>query len=121
MRSPATRAGYKEILDEFKGESGLEPANEEDSVVDDALVRWMNQEFIRGARSWRGERLLAALMAIHSCFSRIGSRKLPRAFRALKEWRVLSPPYSRVPEDWAVWCALAIEMARDGNFLVGCY
>ena len=119
MRSPATRAGYKAIMDEFVTFSGARPDQETDKEVDHKLVKWMNLEFFRGARSWRGERLMAALMAIYSSFSRTGSRKAPRAFRALKGWRILSPTYSRVPEDWPVWCAMAIEMARDSNFLMG--
>ena len=119
MRSPATRVGYKEILDEFKGFSAVDPEQEIDAELDDKLVQWMNLEFLRGARSWRGERLMAALMAIRSCFSRSGSRKVPRAFRALRGWRVLCPTYSRVPEDWPVWCAMAMELARDSNYLLG--
>jgi len=119
MRSPATRAGYKAIMDESVTLSGARPDQETDKEVDHKLVKWMNLEFFRGARSWRGERLMAALISIYSSFSRTGSRKAPRAFRALKGWRILSPTYSRVPEDWPVWCAMAIEMARDSNFLMG--
>ena len=51
-------------------------------------------------------------MALYSCYSKSGCRRLPRAFRCLRGWRLLSPSSSRRPWDWPVWAALAVELCR---------
>ena len=68
--------------------------------LDDKITEYMNEMFAQGHRSWKGEKLVAAVMALESSYSRHGSKGLPRAMRALKGWRSLSPSYSRSPHAW---------------------
>lgn len=81
----------------------------------------MNQEYERGQQSWRGEKLVAAIMPVDKSYSRNGWRKLPRGLRCFRGWRLLCPTTSRILHTWLVWAALAIELVRLGYpaFAVG--
>jgi hypothetical protein len=50
--------------------------------------------------------MLAGLMRRLPEFNKTGSRKVPRAWRALKGWRKLCPSRSRGPYPLAIWAAL---------------
>ena len=54
-----------------------------DEEVDAALVSFMNKAFLAGLQSWNGERLLAALLFYWPEFSKLGVRRIPRAWRVL--------------------------------------
>ena len=66
-----------------------------DDEVDAALVDYMNWLWLQGHRPWRGERLMAAMLALHPAYNKTGSRKLPRAWRGLQGWRRICPGGSR--------------------------
>ncbi|CAK0812006.1 unnamed protein product [Prorocentrum cordatum] len=83
------------------------------------LVEYMNEEFLKGVKAWRGEKLLAGLMFFHPDFGRLGGLHLPRSLRCLKGWKKLSPSRSRKPLVFAIWAALAVELCRLGAPLVG--
>eukprot|EP00974_Lingulodinium_polyedra_P052248 5027189-Lingulodinium_polyedra.AAC.1 len=56
-------------------------------------------------------------------YGRAGSARLPRARRALKGWRLLSPVKTRKPAPWPAWTALAWRLverrqARAAVFLL---
>eukprot|EP00959_Pyramimonas_sp_CCMP1952_P115249 2409097-Pyramimonas_sp.AAC.1 len=50
------------------------------ALTDAALVEYMNHMFFRGEQAFRGEMLLAAVMARSPEFSRVGLSKMPRAW-----------------------------------------
>ncbi|CAK0810350.1 unnamed protein product, partial [Prorocentrum cordatum] len=114
----ATRARYQMHVDELIAFADKRNAPlVEDAGVDDCIAKWMNAEFSEGRRAWRGESMLAAVMFTFPGFSRNGSRKLPRAFRCLRRWRILGPPMSRTPLPWPTWAALALQLVRHGHGL----
>ncbi|CAK0810365.1 unnamed protein product, partial [Prorocentrum cordatum] len=89
------------------------------ALLDAALVEYMNHMFFRGEQAFRGEKLLAAVMARSPEFSRVGISKMPRAWRCLKGWRRLTPGRSRKPAPLPVWCGIAVEFARRGMLAMG--
>lgn len=52
--------------------------------IDMEIVGWMNVEYAKGHKPWRGEKLVASLMALAPTCSKHGTIKLARSFRALK-------------------------------------
>ena len=81
----------------------------------------MNACFWQGHQAHRGEKLLASFMHSNPSFGRLGSRKLPRSWRALKGWRRLCPSHSRRPWPLAVWCVIACELRRMGHTRMAVY
>jgi integrase len=104
----ATRERYLATLRRFntfatsKGRA-VQGAEETDA----ALVEWFEDCFFKGEMPSTGETALAALMHIMPAYGRHGAAKLPRAWRALQGWRLLSPVRTRRPVPWPVWAALA--------------
>ncbi|CAK0800111.1 unnamed protein product, partial [Prorocentrum cordatum] len=101
------------------GISYLEKSLPELKELDGQLVEYMNEEFLKGVKAWRGEKLLAGLMFFHPDFGRLGGLHLPKSLRCLKGWKKLSPSRSRKPLVFAIWAALAVELCRLGAPLVG--
>ena len=77
----------KQLLDFVKRQN---LAFKEDKEIDAGIVKFMNRCFWLGEQAHKGEKLLAAFMHERPDFGRLGSRKLPRSWRALKGWRRLS-------------------------------
>ncbi|CAE7628065.1 pksN [Symbiodinium sp. CCMP2592] len=98
------------LLHDFVKRQGLPFRTDEQ--VDAAIVKFMNACFWKGHQAHKGEKLLASFMHSNPSFGRLGSRKLPRSWRALKGWRRLCPAHSRRPWPLAVWCAIACELRR---------
>ena len=75
----------------------------------------MKFEFLKGVKSWRGEKLAAGIMFFHPDYGRQGGLYLPRSLRCLKGWKKLSPSRSRKPLVFAIWAAIAVELCRLGS------
>ncbi|CAK0877880.1 unnamed protein product [Prorocentrum cordatum] len=87
-----TRKQYQAELDrwqEFASLGDLKLVSDE--KVDEMLVRFFERDFFLGEQAHRGTKLLAALMHAEPGFGRRGSRRVPRAWRALKGWGRLAP------------------------------
>ena len=80
---------------------------DEPEETDNAMVRFFNEKFMAGAPPTHGEYVLASWMHFRPKFGRMGSCRLPRAWRALRGWKKLSPHRSRRPEAIPIWCAVA--------------
>ena len=52
-------------------------------ILDADLLSWMNVQFAAGHQAWRGEKLIAAIMALAPSCSKHGWVKLPKSLRAL--------------------------------------
>ena len=120
LRNKNTRSEYVKSLAEFQAGFGRDLGKETDEAVDDASTSYMNRCYMEGSRARKGERLVAALMALKPLLSRAGWRRWPRTLRALG-WRILSPSLSRKPWDYAVWAGAATELVRMGEPLMANY
>ena len=76
-------------------------------------MKYFNQAFLGGRQADFGEKTLASLLDLFPEFGRVGSRKLPRAWRCLKGWRKLPPP--RLP----VWAGVVSRLIEAGHALKG--
>lgn len=98
---------------------GVKP--ELDESVDDALARYFTDAFFSGKHPTLGEQTAAGLMALWPEFSMSGGRRIPRAWRALKGWRRLTPMVSRKPLPWPLWAAVAHRLCRRGQRAMAIY
>ena len=86
-----------------------------DAEVDSALVKMFIQRFLEGEGSHTGDYILAAFIDRVPEFGKLGSRKIPRAWRCLKGWRKLCPSRSRLAYPLAVWCRISWRMVVRGH------
>ncbi|CAK0860615.1 unnamed protein product [Prorocentrum cordatum] len=87
----------------------------DDSVVDSALVSYLNGLYQAGTHLSWAEKLMAGVLHFNPDFSRYGARRLPRGWRCLRAWRRLEPPRTRKPWALALWCAMAWRMKARGS------
>ena len=93
--------------------------------VDTSMVKYFNIMFLIGKQPTFGEYTLAAWMHTDPNYSRLGSQKLPRAWRAVRGWKKLSPHRTRRPQSMPIWAAMAWRMVvhherQMGVFLLTC-
>jgi len=83
-------------------------------ALDLALLVWFEERFFEGDESNEAGKLLAA---IRHCRVDLASTpgSLPRASRAAKGWRRLSPLWSRLPIPWEVAALMATRMLNRGR------
>ena len=92
-----------------------------DEIVDESLVRFFTKEYFSGGHPSRGERTMAGLMMLEPSFSTSGHQKLPRAWRALRGWRRLTPTVTRKPMPWPFWCGVATLLAKKHHLGMGVF
>ncbi|CAE8724300.1 unnamed protein product [Polarella glacialis] len=92
-----------------------------DAQTDEALVKYFNQEYPAGSQSHLGNRVMAAFLDRFPEYGRLGSRKTPRAWRALKGWRKLTPGKSRKAHALAVWAAISWRMVVRQQVLMAIF
>ena len=126
LEQHAVRASTRQIyttalaqLTEFAATAGL-PLQHADEV-DAVFVQFFEQAYFAGSQPHVGERALAAWLHHHPSYGRLGGDHLPRAWRALKGWRVLSPTVPRRPVPWPVWCAFAWRLCCRGQTAMAVY
>ena len=83
-----------------------------DTVVDEELVGRIQHLFEKGHQPSRGEVLLASVLHFWPEFGRLGTRTIPRSWRALRGWRRLCPARSRSPHALAIWSGISVEFLR---------
>jgi len=76
---------------------------------------------VTGHPAHKGDKILAAFMHQNVSYSRHGSQRLPKAYRAMKGWRRLSPGSSRKAFPLPVWSAIACEMKRRDHTQMALY
>ena len=85
---PGTADGYRAEVRRFVAWADqLALRLQQDDEIDRALSSYMTTCVLEGEHSWHGERLLAGLMFLDPSFSRLGGRKIARAWRSLKDHR----------------------------------
>ncbi|CAK0823925.1 unnamed protein product, partial [Prorocentrum cordatum] len=92
-----------------------------DSVVDSALVSYLNGLYQAGTHLSWAEKLMAGVLHFNPDFSRYGARRLPRGWRCLRAWRRLEPPRTRKPWALALWCAMAWRMKARGSLQMAAF
>ena len=115
VRRPA-RLQYQHYLDRWvRFCDAKEMSMRTDAEVDSALVVYFNHCFLTGRQAYEGEKTMAALMDKVPEFSKLGTRKAPRAWRCLQGWRRLTPGRTRRPLPLAVWAAIATGLCQRGH------
>ena len=74
---------YLHMLGMFSASTPLSQSTDQEKM-DQLLVDWVNAEFIKGHRPWKGEKALAALMALVTAYGKGGPLSLPRVGRCMK-------------------------------------
>jgi hypothetical protein len=92
-----------------------------DGQTDEALVGYFNKEYLAGSQSHLGNRVMAAFLDRWPEFGRLGKRKTPRAWRALKGWRRLTPGKSRKAHALPVWAAITWRMVMRRQARMGIF
>ena len=113
---PRTWATYKRmVLDflDFADEKKYQLLRAED--VDQALVDKLTEMFFEGYDHGVGVYLVVGWQAIFPRYGRAGDLFLPRSLRALKGWRRLGPPRSRVGVLFFVIAGIAALLIRAGH------
>ncbi|CAK0803320.1 unnamed protein product, partial [Prorocentrum cordatum] len=103
---------YQSVLVEFRAFSktlGLRLKAAQD--YDEAAVEWAHHAFFDGGDAQEGTRLKAVLLHYYPRLLSVAG--LPRFSRALKGWRRLVPPRSRLPLPWEVACAVANKLVAN--------
>jgi hypothetical protein len=86
--------------------------------VDVALNAKLNEMFLEGMDIALGSKLVAGWQHFFPRYGRHGDYSLPRALRALKGWRRLGPPRSRVGITFFEVAAIAARLCQTGYFLM---
>ena len=88
---------------------------DDEQALDTALVRYFNELYRRGEQHHRGEKVLATLMHHKAEYGRLGAKKIPRAWRALKGWRKLTPAAPYPPIHWRSGPQWPVGWPREGG------
>ncbi|CAK0876757.1 unnamed protein product [Prorocentrum cordatum] len=75
--------------------------------TDAAVVRFFDELYLEGKVASTGEKLLAAIFMHVPDYQSKGKLALPRAYRALRGWRLLRPSRTRRPLPWAACMGVA--------------
>ena len=108
---PSTRKMYIyhiELMNEWRKTEarGAEPKDEESWDVE--LVEYFDFLFEKGERPGVGEKSLASVMFMHPLSVARDARRFPQARMALRGWRRLEPPVSRVPVPYEIMCMMVV-------------
>ena len=113
---PATRAQYQIFFTAFLNWASLTPALDlSDSTLDAKIVDYLTELYYRGFGLSVAEKTLASVMHFVPELGKSGPRQIPRAWRAVKGFRRLAPPRSRVAETLPVVAAIATGLVRSGQ------
>ena len=82
--------------------------------VDDALVIWLHERFFEGDELAEATKTVISLGHHMKILSR-GAPELKRAHTAMRGWRRLAPPRTRMSLPWMVTCAIIHVMLLEGH------
>lgn len=119
--SPITLTGYQKAVEEFRKFSrSRRLVLRGDERVDSALVEYFHARYFEGKHPSMAERTLAGLMMLDPNYSQLGHARIPRAWRALRGWRRLTPTVSRKPLPWPFWTRVA-ELLTEQHLGMGVF
>ena len=79
-----------------------------------SLLMWMEEQFFEGESVQTGTSMFAAIMYTRVDLKRT-QHALPRARTALRGWKKLAPPKSRLPLPWVVTALIVNQLAYEGE------
>ena len=106
-------AAFEAFLLTIRGES---LALSDGALLETQILAYLDHLFLLGLSVSSGAKVVPALAAVHTQF---GStlKNSHRIQRALRGWRRLRPPVSRLPFNWPTICAWATGMVMAGHRL----
>ena len=113
---------YDEELKQFTQKASISSlAGLGEDELDSKLADYFERSFFEGNQPSQGGKLVAALMHRLPAYGKNGTRKIPRAWRALRGWKKLCPARSRKPEPLRLWAGIANAMALRGQYSMGMF
>ena len=118
-RRAITRRTETTYMKEYQGftkycdDNGL--GDVEGKALDTMMSTYFQFLFFLGYQASRGEKIFAALLHMKPQYTQNGKGALPRAWRALKGWRILCPGRTRKPLPKCFWMAVACLMHSMGQ------
>ena len=110
----STSKQYSQELNQFMDFArprGLDTKDE--MMMDGMMVEYLNHLFLQGHQSYRADRLIAAVLHYYPEYGRMGAKRLPRTWKAIRGYRKLTPGKSRKAYPLALWCAMAVELKKQ--------
>ncbi|CAK0801212.1 unnamed protein product, partial [Prorocentrum cordatum] len=107
-----SRLQYTRLLELFLRRSRLTSLAAPAADTDAAVVRFFDELCLEGKVASTGEKLLAAIFMHVPDYQSKGKLALPRAYRALRGWRLLRPSRTRRPLPWAACMGVARQIWR---------
>eukprot|EP00973_Karenia_brevis_P068287 9499748-Karenia_brevis.AAC.1 len=92
-----TQFKYEEMLRQFKEFCMIHQLERSTpQQLDFALEEWMSSQYLDGEDPWKGGYMIAALQWADPNLSKQGHKVLVNSYQAVKGWRRLVPPKSRL-------------------------
>ncbi|CAK0790966.1 unnamed protein product [Prorocentrum cordatum] len=107
-----SRLQYTRLLELLLSRSRLTSLAAPAADTDAAVVRFFDELHLEGKVASTGEKLLAAIFMHVPDYQSKGKLALPRAYRALRGWRLLRPSRTRRPLPWAACMGVARQIWR---------
>ena len=85
------------------------------------MVAFANTAYLAGKRAHTGTRLLAAIQDRVPDFSPRGRRRLPRFYRALRGWSIMTPSFGRLAYPRPVCSAMVVSFLRIKEPLIAVF
>ncbi|CAK0908876.1 unnamed protein product, partial [Prorocentrum cordatum] len=105
--TPKVRAQYHRALEQMKDRCGRQDLFEMPSeTLDVCIVHYFTTLYLEGEQASTGMYVAAAVNHFSPKYGRLGASALPRMWKALKGWKMLTPGRARMPEPLSIWCAL---------------
>jgi integrase len=111
--APATQRDYYQTYQrvlEWESQIGVSATCEQ--TMDEILTSLFDFWYLEGEEASLGSKTLAAVMYFRKEFSRNAGARLLGARQAIKGWRKLAPPKSRLPLPWEVVAMIANHFVR---------
>ena len=105
---PRTRNRYQEIFRDFLVWSNARALTSED-LVDEAIAEWLDELFLDGEDLSAGSWAYAAV-TFFTGLNKASGALMPRCRRALRGFRKLAPPRSRLPMPYMVMAMIVMEL-----------
>ena len=107
-----TRINYRAVFEQARSwvrQNGYRMVKDEE--IDEGLCQFMNSHYFRVLQAHLGETLMSGFIDSNPSFVKYGTRRTPRAWRAVRAWRRLTPSRSRKPWPLMIGAAIAVTLA----------
>ena len=116
-----TREQYALEMKRFEQKMKIDVRRSTDVQVDAALLKYIHYLFFKGHPAHRVERFMAAFLHFRPEFGKLGGRRCPHFFRALKGYKRRSPGFSRKPRSFIEICGIVNQLVLMNCLRVSIY